>query len=36
LFDISRQAAYKEVSKLINLEVVELRSKGRETYYILK
>jgi len=36
MFDISRQAVYKKVLKLINLGVVELRSKGREGHYILK
>ena len=36
LFRISRQAALKEMNKLINLGVIKLRGKGRGAYYELK
>ena len=35
LFGISRQAALKEMNKLINLSVIKLRGKGRGAYYEL-
>jgi Fic family protein len=34
-FGISRQAALKEMNKLISLKVVKLKGKGRGAYYIL-
>jgi Fic family protein len=34
-FGISRQAALKEMNKLINLSVVQLEGKGRGAHYIL-
>ena len=35
MFKITRQAALKEVSKLVNQDVVELRGKGRGAHYVL-
>jgi predicted HTH transcriptional regulator len=35
MFKISRQAALKEMSKLMNLGVVKLEGKGRGTHYVL-
>jgi len=35
MFKITRQAALKELSKLIELEVIKLRGKGRGAHYIL-
>ncbi|MCL4558958.1 MAG: Fic family protein [Deltaproteobacteria bacterium] len=35
MFKITRQAALKEISKLVNLDVVKLRGKGRGAYYVL-
>lgn len=35
MFDISRQAALKELNKLVNLEVIELRGSGRGAHYIM-
>ncbi len=35
MFKITRQAALKEVSKLVDLEVVKLSGKGRGAHYIL-
>lgn len=35
LFHITRQAALKELSKLVNLEIIELKGKGRGAHYIL-
>ena len=34
-FKISRQAALKEMNKLVNLKVIGLKGKGRGAYYIL-
>lgn len=36
MFGISNVAAYKELSKLLELEVLSQEGKGRATYYILK
>jgi predicted HTH transcriptional regulator len=35
MFEITRQAALKEVSKLVDLDVVKLRGKGRGAHYVL-
>ncbi|RLG44562.1 MAG: hypothetical protein DRN92_07815 [Thermoproteota archaeon] len=35
IFGISRQAALKEMNKLIDLGVVQLKGKGRGAYYVL-
>ena len=35
LFSISRQAALKEMKKLIEMEVIDLRGSGRGAYYVL-
>ena len=34
-FNISRQAALKELSKLVDLEIIQLRGKGRGSHYVL-
>jgi len=36
MFEISRPAAYKEIKKLIELDIIEQRGSGRSTYYIMK
>ncbi len=36
MFGISNVAAYKELSKLLELEVLSQKGKGRATRYILK
>ena len=35
MFKITRQASLKEISKLVDLEVVKLRGKGRGAHYVL-
>jgi len=35
MFEISRQAALKEIGKLVKLKVVSLKGKKREAYYVL-
>lgn len=35
MFGISRQAALKELNKLVNLEVIESRGSGRGVHYIM-
>ena len=35
IFKISRQAALKELSKLTELEVIELKGRGRGAHYVL-
>ena len=35
-FKISRQAAYKEIKKLIELDIIERRGSGKAIYYVLK
>jgi len=35
MFKITRQAALKELSKLVELEVIELKGRGRGAHYIL-
>ena len=35
MFKITRQAALKELSKLIELDVIVLRGKGRGAHYVL-
>lgn len=35
MFDITRQAALKEMNKLVGLKVVKLKGKGRGAYYVL-
>lgn len=35
MFKITRQAALKELSKLVELEVVVLKGKGRDAHYVL-
>lgn len=34
-FRITRQAALKEITKLVDLKVVKLKGKGRGAYYVL-
>jgi Fic family protein len=36
MFEISRPAAYKEIKKLIELDIIEQRGSGRSTYYVTK
>jgi len=35
MFEISRQAALKEVGKLVGMKVIRLKGKGRGAYYVL-
>jgi len=35
-FKLSRQAAYKEIKKLIELDIIERRGSGKAIYYVLK
>jgi Predicted transcriptional regulator containing an HTH domain and an uncharacterized domain shared with the mammalian protein Schlafen len=35
MFKITRQASLKEISKLVEPEVVKLRGKGRGAHYVL-
>ena len=35
MFDITRQAALKEISKLVELEVIKLEGRGRGAYYAI-
>ena len=35
-FKISRQAAYKVIKKLIELDIIERRGSGKAIYYVLK
>ncbi len=35
-FKISRQAAYKEIKKLIEQDIIERRGSGKAIYYVLK
>ncbi|MFP3909356.1 MAG: Fic family protein [Archaeoglobaceae archaeon] len=35
MFNISRQAALKELNKLVDLEVIELRGSGRGAHYVM-
>lgn len=35
MFEITRQTALKEVSKLVDLDAVKLRGKGRGAHYVL-
>ena len=35
-FKISRQAAYKEIKKLIELDIIERKGSGKAIYYVLK
>jgi len=35
MFKITRQAALKELSKLVKLEVIALKGKGRGAHYVL-
>ena len=35
-FKISRQAAYKEIKKLIEQDILEMRGSGKAIYYVLK
>ena len=35
-FKISRQAAYKEIKKLIELDIIERRGSGKAIYYVPK
>lgn len=36
MFKISRQAAYKEIKKLISIDVIEAKGSGKAIYYIIK
>jgi Fic family protein len=36
MFKISRQAAHKELKKLIDLDIIQQKGTGKATYYILK
>lgn len=36
MFKISRQAAHKEINKLIELSLIELKGSGKAIYYVLK
>ena len=35
MFKITRQAALKELSKLVKMEVIKLKGKGRGAHYVL-
>lgn len=35
MFEITRQAALKELTKLVKLEIIKLEGKGRGAYYVL-
>lgn len=35
MFNITRQAALKEIDKLVNLKVVKLIGKGRSAHYVI-
>jgi len=35
MFTISRQAALKEINKLVDLNVFQLKGKGRGSHYVL-
>ena len=35
MFGVTRQVALKELSKLVELEVIKLEGKGRGAHYIL-
>ncbi|HEY9205410.1 MAG TPA: hypothetical protein VIO58_05765 [Candidatus Methanoperedens sp.] len=35
MFKIRRQAAHKELSKLVKFEIIKLEGKGRGAYYVL-
>jgi predicted HTH transcriptional regulator len=35
MFGISRQAALKEINKLVELDIVQLKGKGRGAHYVL-
>jgi len=35
MFSVSRQAALKEIAKLVELKIVELKGKGRGAHYVL-
>lgn len=35
MFGVTRQAALKELSKLVELEVIKLEGKGRGAHYVL-
>ena len=36
IFKISRQAAYKELNKLLELDVIERKGASKATYYTFK
>jgi len=36
MFEISRQAAHKEITKLLELEIIEQKDAGKTTHYIMK
>ena len=36
IFKISRQAAYEEIKKLIELDIIEKKGSGKAIYYVLK
>lgn len=36
MFKISRQSAHKEIKKLVELNIVEIKGTGKATYYIIK
>jgi Fic family protein len=36
MFKISRQAAHKEINKLIELSLIEPKGTGKAIYYVLK
>jgi len=36
MFKISRQAAHKEIKKLIGLDLIELKGSGKAIYYVIK
>ena len=35
MFKITRQASLKEIAKLVELEVVKMKGKGRGAHYVL-
>jgi predicted HTH transcriptional regulator len=36
MFGITRQAALKEFSKLVKLEIIRLEGRGKGAYYVLE
>jgi len=36
MFNISRQAAHKEIKKLLDLDLIEKKGESTATYYVFK